>query len=123
MVPGGALGDGNSSIIGTTVLQPQQHSQRKGILKRTATQDCGAQNNWDYQLSPEQKRKEHHDDHSRENPDILQLPMGLPPPPPSGSSAGTTLTNAISGIQIFIGKQSRCRDKILGQNLTLEYLR
>ena len=108
MVPGGALGDGNSSsIIGTTVLQPQ-HSQRKGILKRTATQDCGAQNNWDYQLSPEQKRKEHHDDHrGHENPDILQLPMGLPPPP-SGNpgSAGTTITNAISGIQIFIAAGS-----------------
>ena len=94
MVPGGALGDGNSSIIGTTVLQPQQHSQRKGILKRTATQDIGAQNNWDYQLSPEQKRKEHDVAPGAHEPDILQLPMGLPPPP---SGAGTVTSNAISG--------------------------
>ena len=107
MVPR-SLGDG--SIIGTTIIQPQ-HTQtaRKGILKRTAADSANsaAQNDWDYELSAENINKNpavhhhhnHHNHHRPHNkadfqnggePDILQLPMGLPPPP------GTT---AISGKQ------------------------
>ena len=93
----GAPGD-SSSIIGTTVLQPHPHphpqqrdAQRKGILKHTANTAAVECKNWDYQLSPEDKAGSKPD----HEPDILHLPIGLPPPP-QPSNSGTTAT-VISG--------------------------
>ena len=102
-----ALGDG--SIIGTTVIQPSNSQARKGILKRSANQDSAAQNKWDYELSPSSKAtsteniaKNHfHHAHQKQNhhePDILQLPMGLPPPP------GTTVSGRV---KLGLGKSRK----------------